>query len=1152
MWLSETVPVTLDRQIMRSHKDRDRLRLSESSTSYSPNMLDLFAQSLDVELPAKYRLRGRIAGNRVLQILSPAVRRELRVVPRQSRERSYFVGENTDGQNLAFLPRSFQLPKDCHDAVIVGEVRSYDELPAALRRPAARWHGDKPIDPMTLSIEQYKELHQSIRGSWENALRFIAERYEDDELVQTGLRPPQIGAIHAVKAHWIVSCDPATIVMPTGTGKTETMLSLLISEPIERLLVVVPSDALRTQLGTKFVELGVLKSMGCLDEKAAHPVVGIMKRAPKTAEEVDALFLRAQVIVTTMVSLSRLPADLQARIADHVSHLFIDEAHHIAANTWKALKGRFTQRKRPIIQFTATPYRNDDRRVDGKFIFAYPLRRAQADRLFTPIAYEPIFAAQQNRADLAIVKKVGEILKRDEDAGHVHLAMARTDSVKRAEDLLKLYREHLNQYPSALVHNRTPPLERAAIIEGLKAGRIRIVVCVNMLGEGFDLARLKVAGLHDKQASETITLQFIGRFTRSQANLGSATVIAAVSLKDPREWLNALYKEDADWNHLLQVRSAFKTDRQRRREEFYIGLDTHFENIPEEAITPKLSTYVYRTRCQRWSPDDLIKLERGKALIVDEPIVHQELSLVMMVMRHENRLRWARVKAPSDVVYNLILAHWDADRSLLYVHSSTVDGIHLEVAKILAGNDVEVLGGEDVFRVLHGYRRVMLSNLGVKETDVRPVRFQLSSGIDITAQLEALADNRTRVKTNLYGTGFVDEPLFPDSDEEIVEPTKRGIGCSIKGKIYSHDVVAHPGEWRDWCRQVGPKIADETLTTEMILRNVLRPKRQPFRPPEKIPIGIDWPEGLSLIDEDRVDIVFGDLFVSMSECDLVITDFSDRGPILFRVNSEIGGASFAFDIRDSSATFTQRGGPTARMRKGERDRPLVDVFREDPPTVRFTDGSALIGADLAEAPGDDLPYFDLSAMDCLDWKDVDITKESQGPNRLSGTIQRSVIERLRASPVPYDLIFDGDGSGEVADVVAIRRQGRTLDVELYHCKYSTEPAAGARVDDLYPVCGQAMKSVRWADPRSRFLQQLRRQEENRQAQGGTRFEIGNRVLLDDWLTHRRDFVTRFHVTVVQPGYSKARAQQAHLPIIGSVRAYLQATYGIGFRFWSSP
>ena len=46
--------------------------------------------------------------------------------------------------------------------------------------------------------------------------------------------------------------------MPTGTGKTETMLSILIANQCNKLLVTVPSDALREQLYEKFVTLGVL------------------------------------------------------------------------------------------------------------------------------------------------------------------------------------------------------------------------------------------------------------------------------------------------------------------------------------------------------------------------------------------------------------------------------------------------------------------------------------------------------------------------------------------------------------------------------------------------------------------------------------------------------------------------------------------------------------------------------------------------------------------------------------------------------------------------------------------------------------------------------------------------------------------------------
>ena len=126
-----------------------------------------------------------------------------------------------------------------------------------------------------------------------------------------GFRPPQIGALHAIKAHWVVSDAPATLVMPTGTGKTEMMLGVFVSENIEKLLVIAPSDQLRTQIGEKFVTLGVLKAFGLLAAEARYPVVATLKRAPTSEAEVDNIFGRAQVVVATMQSLTRLSPSLE-------------------------------------------------------------------------------------------------------------------------------------------------------------------------------------------------------------------------------------------------------------------------------------------------------------------------------------------------------------------------------------------------------------------------------------------------------------------------------------------------------------------------------------------------------------------------------------------------------------------------------------------------------------------------------------------------------------------------------------------------------------------------------------------------------------------------------------------------------------------------
>lgn len=63
----------------------------------------------------------------------------------------------------------------------------------------------------------------------------------------------------------------------------------------------------------------------------------------------------------------------------------------------------------------------------------------------------------------------------------------------------------------------------------------------------------------------------------------------------------------------------------------------------------------------------------------------------------------------------------------------------------------------------------------------------------------------------------------------------------------------------------------------------------------------------------------------------------------------------------------------------------------------------------------------------------------------------------------YDVIFDDDSSGEAADVITIKvnDEKRVISVEFYHCKFSGEELPGARIDDLYQVCGQSQQSIRW-------------------------------------------------------------------------------------------
>ena len=182
---------------------------------------------------------------------------------------------------------------------------------------------------------------------------------------------------------------------------------------------------------------------------------------------------------------------------------------------------------------------------------------------------------------------------------------------------------------------------------------------------------------------------------------------------------------------------------------------------------------------------------------------------------------------------------------------------------------------------------------------------------------------------------------------------------------------------------------------------------------------------------------------------------------------------------------------------------------------------------------------------------TDLKRESQGDDKRADSIQNRVIRELKKQQC--DLIIDDDGKGEAADVVAVRVSGkgvkRTIDVELYHCKYSLG-APGARIDDLYVVCGQAQKSVRWAANDVKkvdlFTHLLRRDSLRVSKRRPTGIELGSAEKLREIREMSRVSDVRVAVYLVQPGLSKAQASNQQLELISVTENYLKETYQLRF------
>ncbi len=168
-----------------------------------------------------------------------------------------------------------------------------------------------------------------------------------------------------------------------------------------------------------------------------------------------------------------------------------------------------------------------------------------------------------------------------------------------------------------------------------------------------------------------------------------------------------------------------------------------------------------------------------------------------------------------------------------------------------------------------------------------------------------------------------------------------------------------------------------------------------------------------------------------------------------------------------------------------------------------------------------------------------------------------MIRELKARA--YDVIVDDDRSGEAADVVAIRLVENVdtqtvIEVEFYHCKFSSDDTPGARVKDLYEVCGQAQKSVSWMKSGLKrtdlFTHLLRRAAAD--AERRDRYEVGDRHRLQSIREMSQFCEMKLSIFVVQPGLSKAKVSSPQLELLSVAETYLFETYQLSFGVIASP
>lgn len=972
-----------------------------------------------------------------------------------------------------------------------------------------------------------KKLPAEIVDSWRSVFSFT----EEIEGKQFGLRRPQLGAIHAISAHWSVKNTCATLVMPTGTGKTETMISAMVHEGCGKILVLVPSDTLRTQLYKKFLTLGCLKSIGVLDEDTRNPRVALIKHGIESAAEINQIIRESNVIVSTVQALIKFPEEVLNKLTEGCTHLFIDEAHHAPAKSWKKIKGLF--RDKLILQFTATPFRRDGKRIEGDIIYNYPLGMAQQDKYFKSISLVKIQEFDDKKADAEIARQAIQTLESDLSAGHDHILMARCKDKDRADEVFKIYQTLGAAHDPVLMYSNIGERKNKQAIEKLESKKSRIIVCVDMLGEGYDFPNLKIAALHDIHKSLAVTLQFVGRFVRTSSNVGDASVV--VNISDPKvsKKLEDLYSDGADWDQLLKQKSEAtiqsEIDFSKFIDSFKGELSKH---ISLWNLRPAYSAIIYKTECESWTPRAFTEAipERYKHWSA----INEEEKILVLVISTEDEVNWGKYKDIKNYNFELCVIHWDETRKALFVQSSNYDAVSShQLAKLICGDTVSVKNGSKVFNIYSGIERVLARNVGMSTAG--NISYTMHFGTDITSGLSKL-ERATATLSNIFGWGYED-------GERVAK------GCSArKGKIWSVGGGTIK-DWQNWCYKIADKIFDDTIDESEVVKDFLKPQKLTGRYPAASLL-VQWSENILKMDEDKVSLFFGKNERRLIDVDLEILGPSDSGPITFRIFSDDHESVYQISYEAAGCKYALVSGDPLQIKKYNGDPvSLLEYLETDPVTIIYTDGSFSFNDFHVPTPPLD-SFFDVEKIICPDWTGVNIQAESIGKDGNDESVQKRIADLVKDD---YEIVFNDDASGEAADLICIRQESNdTLKLHLIHCKASKAPTVGCRVEDMYVLCGQAQKCIRWKHNGMDYLAaHMKRREDKWQEDENTRFIKGDMSEVNRLKKFARVSKIIFNVSIVQPGLSKKLITDDVIQLVGNTEDYLVKTAGANFDLYCS-
>ncbi len=776
---------------------------------------------------------------------------------------------------------------------------------------------------------------------------------------------------------------------------------------------------------------------------------------------------------------------------------------------------------------TATPFRRDRREINARLVFSYDIGRARDDGVFGRLEFVPVKASGDDpeARHLALAKRAAAALRADQKANLDHRIMVRTSTQARAQQLQKLY-EAETDLRLKLIKSSHSMKHVLGVINQVREGELDGVICVDMLGEGFDLPQLKIAALHAPHKSLAVTLQFIGRFARTKGErLGRARFLAIPSEIEIEA--TKLYAPGAEWDELVEQATANRLSRERETREVLAEFErvqtASGERILLGALRPGFHIKVFRVRGEVDLSAELDLPWRAEIL---EDSIREHPPARILVTKESRPCAWYSEHTLVDVTYDLIVLFWSESDGLLCVCSTRrTPKVYAGVAKSTVDGRALRVAPDQLNRVLALLRNPKFYSVGLKNRSAfgSDEAYRMMTGRAADRAISK-RDGRTYSRGHAFGSGG-------DGED------RRTLGVSNASKIWSSTRDQIP-VLLEWCAELTREITHGSSATTGSGLDFVMPGEGLREIPSDLVVA-DWPDEV---------YASGDYFLRVQGAagTMPLLDFDLHAqpvaPTCLRVHLRgIGDGpmpQFEFDLNNeqwSAANGAAEDVSVASSTDGAVTS-LEEFFNENPPsiytsTLHRIEGAVLFRSVESEAFDDDL-------IDPIDWaeQNVDPLREKPLPGR--GNLSLFEWMELYLKGLGAQVILLDDGAGEMADYLAFYSDNTTTRVELFHCKSASErPIPGNRVKDVYEVAGQAVKSIRWAQP-ERLLRQIRHRLGRTSR---AKFVVGDLATIEKLLAPGRQ--VQFTITIVQPGIGRG-SSAAIQEVLASASSYLMSA-GLG-------